>query len=162
MPVLWRGKGTGIPHCISTDLMTSQRDAQGRQQGRWASRWRKKPWGLGEWADQRGGRQELRKPRSNWGKYQCHFCFDGSCNCSISFHLWLPPPTFSLPWAACRDWDGSARRLLAALPAATPLSSSCLWWFTCSCTEGTELSHALLNTTPGECTKLGMGKTVFC
>lgn len=57
------------------------------------------------------------------------------------------------------DREGSARRLLAVLPAATLLNGSCLrWLLTCSRTKSTGLSHALQNTTPGECTKLGRAK----
>ena len=60
------------------------------------------------------------------------------------------------------DWEGSARRLLAVLSAATLLNGSCLRLLMCSRTKSTGLSHALQNTTPGECTKLGMSKTALC
>lgn len=114
------------PHWIPIEVTSGQTESpkQGSRAGQ-AGRQRKKPWGSAEWVDQIEGHQEQRKTRSNWGKCQGHFCFDGSCKCSANFSLRLPLPIFSVPWATCQGMGGKCWDLLSALPAATPLNGSC-------------------------------------
>jgi len=123
--VLWRGRSTGHPHWPHGK---SDRKPKARRQSRWAGRQRRKPWGSGERVDQRGGRQEQRKPKSISGKCQGRFCFDGSCHWSASFCLWLPPPTFPLPQVTCRGLGGKCQEAprCQQLRCSMVVASSCL------------------------------------
>lgn len=124
----WRGRGIDSPIASALTSQQVKLKAQSKAAEQVSRPTEEETLRLRRVGWPKGSCQEQRKPRSDWGKCQGRFCFDSSCNCSASFSLWLPPPTFSLPSATCRGLEvpGGFSQCFQQPLCLTVVASDCL------------------------------------